>query len=90
MRFMITFPLTHNSYEERVARFLESGAPAPEGVTIEGRWFTASHSKGFMLVTTDDSKLLFKFVSEWTDLMDFEVEPVLTDEEAAPILQGLA
>ena len=56
---MITFPLTHHAYKERVGRFLETGAPAPDGVTIKGRWFTASHSKGFMLVEADDVKPLF-------------------------------
>lgn len=90
MKFMITFPLTHHAYKERVARFLESGAPAPDGVTLLGRWFTASHSKGFMLVETEDASLLFRFVSEWADIMDFTVEPVVTEDEAGPILAELS
>lgn len=90
MKFMVTFPLTHRNYKQRVSRFLETGAPPPEGVTLVGRWFTASHSKGFMLVETDDPKTIFKWTSQWCDLMDFQVEPVLTDEEAAPILAELA
>jgi hypothetical protein len=89
MLFMVTFPLTHHSYKERVSRFLEAGAPPPEGVTVQGRWFTASHSKGFMLAKTDDPKLLFRFVSEWADIMDFVIEPVLTDEEAAAVLKEM-
>lgn len=89
MKFMVTFPLTHHAYKERVSRFLESGAPPPAGVTLLGRWFTASHNKGFMLVETDDSKLLFRYVSDWTDIMDFEIDPVVTDEEAASVLQGM-
>ena len=90
MQFMITFPLTHHAYKERISRFLESGAMPPEGVTMKGRWFTASHNKGFMLAETDDAKGLFRWVSEWTDIMDFTIEPVLTDEEAAPILKELS
>ena len=89
MQFMITFPLTHHAYKERVARFLETGAPAPDGVTIKGRWFTASHSKGYMLVEAKDVKPLFRFVSEWSDIMDFQIEPVIGDEDAGPILQDL-
>ena len=89
MNFMVTFPLTHHGYKERVARFLETGAPPPAGVTLHGRWFTASHSKGFMLVETDDPKALFRWVSEWADLIDFQIEPVLGDEEAAPILKEM-
>lgn len=89
MKFMTTFPLTHHAYKERVTRFLENGAPPPEGVQLLGRWFTASHSKGFMLVETDDPKALFRYVSEWADIMNFEIEPVVTDEEAGSVLKGM-
>ena len=89
MKFMVTFPLTHHAYKERVSRFLETGAPPPDGVTLLGRWFTASHNKGFMLAETDDAAKLFRFVSEWTDLMDFEIDPVIGDEEAGPILKEM-
>ncbi len=89
MLFMVMFPLTHHAYQERISRFLETGAPPPEGVTIKGRWFTASHSKGFMLAEADDSKPLFRFVSEWADIMDFVIEPVVTDEEAGTVLKEM-
>jgi hypothetical protein len=89
MQFMVTFPLTHRDYKERVSRFLETGAPPPEGITLHGRWFTASHSRGYMLVETDDPKTIFRWTSEWCDLIDFEVEPVLTDIDIAPILKAL-
>ncbi len=87
---MVTFPLTHHAYKERIARFLESGAPPPEGVTILGRWFTSAQSRGFMVVETEESKLLFKYTAEWADIMDFEIYPVVTDEEAGEILSGMA
>ena len=86
---MVTFPLTHRDYKERVSRFLETGALPPEGVTLHGRWFTASHSKGFMLVETNDAKAMFRWTSEWADMIDFHIEPVVTDDEAGPILQAL-
>ena len=89
MHFMVTFPLTHRHYKERVSRFLETGAPPPDGVTLHSRWFTASHSKGFMLAETDDPKALFRWVSEWADVIDFVIEPVLRDDEAAPILREM-
>ena len=85
---MITFPLTHRAYQERVARFLETGARPPEGVDLLGRWFTASHSRGFMLVETDDAPAIFQWVGDWADLIDFVVEPVVDDAEAAAVLQG--
>ncbi|MCA9230723.1 MAG: DUF3303 family protein [Planctomycetales bacterium] len=89
MKFMVTFALTHRDYKERVARFLETGAPPPEGAEMLGRWFTASHNKGFMLVETDKSDTLFRWTSEWADLIDFQIEPVVTEDTAAAILQEL-
>ena len=89
MQFMVTFPLTHRDYNARIARFLETGAPPPEGVTLHGRWFAVGHHKGFMLVETDDPKALFRWVSEWSDLIDFEVDAVLRDDEAAAVLQAM-
>jgi hypothetical protein len=89
MNFMITFPLTHHAYKERVSRFLETGAPPPDGVTLHGRWFTASHSMGFMLAETEDARALFRWVSEWADVLDFRIEPVVRDDEAGPILKEM-
>lgn len=54
-----------------------------------GRWFTASHSRGFMLVETEDATALFHWTSEWASLLDFVIEPVLTDEEAGAALGGV-
>ena len=90
MLFMVTFPLTHRDYQERVSRFLETGAPPPNGVKVLGRWFTASHNKGFMLAESDDTKALFRYVSEWASIIDFVIEPVVTDEEAASVLKDMA
>ena len=89
MLFMISFPLTHRDYKQRVARFLENGAPPPAGVQLHGRWFTASHSKGLMIVETEDAHSLFRWTSEWADIVDFTIEPVVTDAEAGEILGNL-
>ena len=90
MQFMVTFPLTHRDYKVRVTRFLETGAQPPEGVALHGRWFSVGHNKGFMLTETDDPKALFRWVSEWADLIDFEVEAVVRDDEAAAVLQSMS
>ena len=89
MKFMVTYPLTRRGYKERITRFLETGAPPPEEVAMLGRWFTVSHNRGFMLAETDDPKALFRWVSQWADLVDFEIDPVIEDEDAAPILKDL-
>jgi hypothetical protein len=84
---MVTFRLTHRDYAARVSRFLETGAPPQEGVDLLGRWFTASHSRGFMLAETEDAKAIFRWISEWADMIDFVVESVVDDTEAGEVLK---
>ena len=89
MLFMVTFALTHRDYDARVDRFLTNNAPPPSGVTMHGRWFNAVHSKGYMLLETSDPKNLYRSASEWASLIDFEVDPVVTDQDAAEVLKGM-
>lgn len=87
MKFMVTFPLTAETFKLRTARFLETGGMPPQGVKMLGRWHAADQSQGFVLAETDDAKALCKWVTEWADLIEFEVVPILDDEEAASVLQ---
>jgi hypothetical protein len=89
MKFMITFPLSSESYKERTARFLETGGGPPEGVTMHGRWHSVSGSCGWVLASSDDPSAIYTWVAQWADLIDFEVDIVIDDEEAAAVLQKL-
>ena len=89
MLYMITFPLTTRDYQERVSRFLESGAPPPDGITLRGRWFALGHDRGFMVVETDDPAAIFRWTSSWASLVDFEVHPVIDDATAGEVLGSM-
>mgnify|MGYP001412632476 CR=1 FL=1 len=86
MKYVITFRLTTEHYEERISRFLETGAQPPAGVTMLGRWFTLGHDRGFMVAQTDDPTNIFRWVAEWSHLIDFEVHAVLEDHQVAEVL----
>ena len=43
-----------------------------------------------MLLETEDPKGQYRYASQWTSLIDFEVDPVVTDEEAASVLKDIA
>lgn len=89
MKYIVTFEMTTAGYQERVKRFLETGAPPPQGATLLGRWFTLGHNKGFMLAETADPSTIYRWVSQWADLLDFEVYPVLEDAQIAEVLRSL-
>jgi len=58
MTFMITFSLPVETIEERTSRFLETGAPPPDGVKMEGRWHSVSAARGWVVASTQDAKAL--------------------------------
>lgn len=89
MKYIITFELTMTGYKERIRRFLETGAPPPDGATLHGRWFTLGHDKGFMLAEAADPSAIYRWVSQWADLINFQVHPVLEDAQIAKVLKSL-
>lgn len=83
MKFMTTWHIPPEGYDEAVDRFLAAGAPLPEGLTLLGRWHAPGSAKGFLLVEGDDVTLLAQHLAEWAGLLECEVTPVIEDEEAA-------
>jgi hypothetical protein len=64
-------------------RFRERGRLAPEGLTYISSWVDEKFHRCFQLMETDDRNLLDQWIANWQDIVDFEVFPVMTSEEAA-------
>jgi hypothetical protein len=64
-------------------RFREQGRLAPEGLKYVSSWVTADLATCYQVMECDDRKLLDVWISRWSDLVEFEVEPVVTSAEAA-------
>ncbi len=64
-------------------RFRERGRLAPEGVNYVSSWVTADLSTCYQIMETADRALLEEWMSHWSDLVEFEVHPVITSQEAA-------
>jgi len=86
MKFMMTFTFKTEKRNETIARFKETGAQPPKGVTLLGRWARADFSCGFDLLETNDAGALTEFALMWSDLVDITVVPVI---EGAEILSAL-
>ena len=65
------------------ARARERGRMMPEGVRYVDSWVDASFKRCFQLMECDDLSLLMAWIGRWSDLVDFEVVPVVTSAEAA-------
>ncbi len=63
-------------------RFREQGRLAPEGLLYVSSWVDESFHRCFQLMETDDRNLLDQWIANWSDIVDFEVFPVMTSGEA--------
>jgi len=64
-------------------RFREQGRLAPEGLNYISSWVTADMSTCYQIMETADRALLDEWVSRWEDLVEFEIHPVITSQEAS-------
>ena len=64
-------------------RFRDQGRLAPEGLRYVASWVEDNLARCFQVMETDDRAALDAWMSNWSDLVDFEVYPVITSGEAA-------
>ena len=71
-------------------RFRDRGRMAPEGLVYVSSWIDDQLERCYQLMETHDRALLDEWMKNWSDLIDFEVYPVVTSKEAvekvAPLL----
>ena len=64
-------------------RFRDHGRLASQGLTYVSSWVDTKFERCYQIMETDDRKLLDDWIAHWSDIVDFEVYPVVTSEEAA-------
>ncbi|HEX6895976.1 MAG TPA: DUF3303 family protein [Bryobacteraceae bacterium] len=64
-------------------RFRDHGRLAPDGLMYVSSWVDHKFERCYQLMETDDRALLDQWMAHWSDLVDFEVYPVMTSQEAA-------
>jgi hypothetical protein len=63
-------------------RFRDRGRLMPRGVEYRGSWVADDLKRCFQIMECDNRRLLDEWMEHWSDLVDFEVIPVVTSEEA--------
>ena len=64
-------------------RFRERRRMAPEGLTYISSWVDEGLTTCYQVMETADRSLLDQWMHNWADLVEFEVHPVMTSQEAA-------
>jgi hypothetical protein len=64
-------------------RAAEKGRMLPTGVLYLDSWIDESLQRCFQLMETDDPNALVEWIGEWSDLVRFEIVPLIGSSEAA-------
>jgi Domain of unknown function (DUF3303) len=63
-------------------RFRDQGRLMPEGLLYVSSWVDVNYERCYQLMETHDRSLLDKWIANWSDLVEFEVVPVVTSKDA--------
>jgi Protein of unknown function (DUF3303) len=67
------------------ARAGEHGRMMPDGVRYVASWVDANLRRCFQVMECDQLAQLSMWIRQWSDLVDFEVVPVITSDEASAL-----
>jgi hypothetical protein len=63
-------------------RFRDQGRMAPEGLRYVSSWVDENLERCFQLMDAQNRNQLDEWLANWSDIVDFEVYPVISSEEA--------
>ena len=63
-------------------RFRDHGRMMPDGLSYLSSWVDEKLERCYQVMETHDRRLFEEWMANWTDLMDFEVVPVITSAQA--------
>ena len=82
MFYMIVEHFKNGDAKPVYRRFRDKGRLAPDGLTYVSSWIDDTMQRCFQLMETNDRKLIDEWISNWSDIVKFEVFPVFTSKEA--------
>ena len=63
-------------------RFRDRGRLAPAGLSYVSSWVNEKLDRCYQLMETEDRALLDQWIANWSDIVDFEVQSVISSSEA--------
>ena len=81
MRFMVIERFRDGDPRPVYRRFRDQGRLAPDGLHYVASWVSDDLALCWQVMECDDRALLDAWVARWSDIVDFEVRPVLTSAE---------
>jgi Protein of unknown function (DUF3303) len=89
MQFMVVERFRGQDAKAIYRRLKERGRMMPDGLSYVSSFVAADFSRCFQLMECDDVTLLQRWVAQWSDLMEFDIVPVVAGKEVAAALDPL-
>lgn len=83
MKYMVVEHFRNGDPLPVYRRFRDRGRLAPEGLQYLSSWVDDKLERCFQLMEAPDQTLLNQWIANWSDIVDFEIFPVVTSAEAA-------
>jgi len=81
--YMVIEHFKNNDAVPIYRRFHARGRLTPDGLVYVSSWIDHKLERCYQLMETHDRALLEDWMTKWWDLVDFEVYPVVTSQEAS-------
>ncbi len=69
-------------------RFRDQGRMMPEGLEYVSSWVDTKLERCFQIMETSDPKLMVEWTARWSDIVDFEVVPVMSSADSVQAMQS--
>jgi hypothetical protein len=86
MLFMVIETFSPGRAPEVYRRFRDRGRMMPEDVEYIASWVDLAFHRCFQVMEAENETLLERWTANWDDLIEFEIVPVRTSEEAVRVI----
>ena len=87
--YMVVEHFKNNDAVPVYRRFHARGRLTPDGLVYVSSWIDHKLERCYQLMETHDRALLEDWMTKWWDLVEFEVYPVVTSQEASARIDTL-
>jgi hypothetical protein len=89
MLFMVIEHFKNRDAKAVYRRFRDRGRGAPDGLRYVNSWIEANFDRCFQVMDCDDARLLQQWIASWSDLIEFEIVPVVPSAETREAIESL-
>lgn len=82
MTYMIIETFKQGKVKEIYQHLEEKGRMQPVGLTYINSWIDENMEKCYQVMETDSIDKIHQWISNWDDVMEFDIVPVISSAEA--------